>query len=213
MALHRLSRCGVRKAHDPAVTEVPCFGSSSRSAETPKGTEGPDYELAGGSHLSMGRRRTRRRPSPHFESPSECATATARGPRIPRCGSGVPSRQYIPEHAYGASGGESRDRCRLPSDLPRHRKSAQRLPNHAPSRPPAPSDPPPDTGQSRQSFLSGRYGACRKVPWVYCMTRTERLIRRIGIPVAPPDASNGTWKTRLRQSAGSPDRSERPFAA
>lgn len=75
-------------------------------------------------------------------------------------------------------------------------------------------------GQTEQSmigaywdaFLSGEYGACLKVPWVSCMIQKERLMRRIDLLIAGPDASDGTWRARLRRAVESLDRLEQPFA-
>jgi hypothetical protein len=63
-----------------------------------------------------------------------------------------------------------------------------------------------------ESFLSGQFGACLKVPWVNCMIQKVRLMHRIDVLVAAPRVEDVAWCTRLRASVNALDRLEQPFA-
>jgi hypothetical protein len=63
-----------------------------------------------------------------------------------------------------------------------------------------------------ESFLSGQFGACLKVPWVNCMIHKVRLMHRIDLLVADPRTENVAWRAQLRASVNALDRLEQPFA-
>jgi uncharacterized protein DUF6058 len=63
-----------------------------------------------------------------------------------------------------------------------------------------------------KDFLSGRYGACLRLPWIPCMIQKERLVGRIGKLVLQPNPTSPAWAGQLRQSVNALDRLELPFS-
>jgi DNA-binding transcriptional MerR regulator len=63
-----------------------------------------------------------------------------------------------------------------------------------------------------EEFLSGKYGACLRVPWVACIIRKEYLINRIDSLLRRPKPANHEWARQLRRVVDSLDRLELPFA-